>query len=74
LGVHAGGADRVAFDRRRVVAERVGDDRHRSQLGQLVQGAEPGRASAEDGLEPAPQAGAVDVPAGGIAAEDPGGG
>lgn len=50
-----------------MVAERVGDDRHRTELGEFVERAKSCRTSVEDDLQPVSQAGSVDVPARGVA-------
>ena len=64
LGVGGCGVDAVFLDGAGGVAEGLSDDRDGPEFGELVEGAEPGRSSAEDVLEPGGDVAGVEWPPG----------
>jgi hypothetical protein len=61
----------VAFDGRRVISERLGQDRNWGEFGELVQRAKSRGSCAEDLTKSVAEVTGVDVAAAGVAAEDP---
>lgn len=71
LGVAGRGRGGVVGDGGGGIAEGVGDDRYGSVLGELVQGAQPGRPGAEVRAQPVPEVPGAQVLAGETASEHP---